>query len=199
MLLRQVAPHDEDRFALVQVGAGGQRVRPSIQRVQQRRNVAGPMMIDVVGPQHLARETLQVEIFFVAGVVGADHAELGPRCVRLLELLRHRRQRFRPGNRLQLAVLAHQRRLQTLAAVHEIEGIAALDTQELAVDARPVPVVAAYDLAVADPQRGLAAVGAMRADGADVFHLPRPRLVTIRPAGERTHRADVDAHAALVA
>ncbi len=39
----------------------------------------------------------------------------------------------------------------------------------------------------------------MRADGADVLHFPGPRLIAIRAAGERAHRADIDAHAALVA
>ncbi len=62
-----------------------------------------------------------------------------------------------------------------------------------------VAIVAADDLVVAHAQRGLAAVRAMRADGADVLHFPRPRLVAIDAAGERAHRADVDAHAALVA
>src|ERR1700719_1176387 len=39
----------------------------------------------------------------------------------------------------------------------------------------------------------------MRADGADVCHLPRTRLIAVRAAGERAYRADVDARAALVA
>src|SRR5262249_21318755 len=39
----------------------------------------------------------------------------------------------------------------------------------------------------------------MRADGADVFHLPGPRLVAVRAAGERAYRANIDARAALVA
>ena len=52
---------------------------------------------------------------------------------------------------------------------------------------------------VAHAERGLAAVRAVRADGADVVHLPGPRLVAVGAAGERAHRADVDAGAALVA
>src|ERR1039458_2240810 len=39
----------------------------------------------------------------------------------------------------------------------------------------------------------------MRADGAHVGHLPRTRLVAVGAAGERAHRADIDAGAALVA
>src|SRR5215472_15868296 len=39
----------------------------------------------------------------------------------------------------------------------------------------------------------------MRANSADVFHLPRPRLITIRTAGQCADRADIYAHSALVA
>src|SRR2546427_12617709 len=39
----------------------------------------------------------------------------------------------------------------------------------------------------------------MRADGADVLHLPRAGLVTIGATGQRAHGADVDAHPALFA
>src|ERR1019366_6028520 len=67
----------------------------------------------------------------------------------------------------------------------------------------PLAVVAAHDLhagvSAADAQRGFAAVAAMRADGADVFHLPGPGLVAIGTRGERADRADVNAHAALFA
>ena len=81
----------------------------------------------------------------------------------------------------------------------EIESVAALDAEELAVDAGAVAIVAADDLVVAHAERGLAAVRAMRADGADVLHLPGARLIAISAAGERAHGADIDAHAALVA
>ena len=87
--------------------------------------------------------------------------------------------------------------------VGEVEGVASLDAQEVAVDAALVAIVAAHNLhagiGAAHAQRGLAAVAAMRADGADVLHLPRPRLVAISAGGERADRADVDAHAALFA
>src|SRR6266849_1171860 len=39
----------------------------------------------------------------------------------------------------------------------------------------------------------------MRADGADVIHLPRPGLVAVGAAGERTHGANIDAGAAFIA
>src|SRR5689334_16824348 len=83
--------------------------------------------------------------------------------------------------------------------VVEIEPIAAFDTQELAVDAAAIAIVAADDTVVAYAQRGLAAVAAVRADRPDVFHLPRPRLVAVGPAGQRAHGANVDTRAAFVA
>ena len=99
----------------------------------------------------------------------------------------------------ELPVYPHQRRLKPLVAISEIERVAALDAQELAVDARAVAIVAADDHVVAHAERRLAAVRAVRADGADVVHLPGPRLVAIDAAGQRAHRADIDARAALVA
>src|ERR1700739_1350426 len=39
----------------------------------------------------------------------------------------------------------------------------------------------------------------MRADGGDVIHLPGARFVAVAAAGKSAHRADVDAHAALLA
>src|ERR1700692_4231341 len=81
----------------------------------------------------------------------------------------------------------------------EIECVAAFDAQEFAVDTRMIPVVPANNLVVAHAQRGLTPVRTVSADGADVLHLPRPRLIAISAAGERADRADVDAHAALIA
>src|ERR1700722_17746294 len=83
--------------------------------------------------------------------------------------------------------------------VVEIETVAALDAQKLAVDAGMVAVIAADNVVVARSQRGLAAVRAVRANSAHMGHFPRPRLIAIRAAAERAHRADVDTRAALVA
>ena len=87
--------------------------------------------------------------------------------------------------------------------MREVEGVASLDAQEFAVDTALVAIVAAHDLHAGvgppDAQRDLAAIAAMGADGADVVHLPWPRLVAIGAGGERADRADVNAHAALFA
>ena len=51
----------------------------------------------------------------------------------------------------------------------------------------------------AHAQRDLAAIPAVGANRGNVVRLPRPRLIAITPAGQRAHRANVDAHAALFA
>src|ERR1019366_4706629 len=95
------------------------------------------------------------------------------------------------------------RRAEALAVVGEVESIAALDAEEIAVDAALVAIVAAHDfhagIGAAHAESGLAAVAAMSADGADVLHFPRTRLVAIRSRSQRPDRTDVDAHAALFA
>src|SRR4029077_590170 len=79
------------------------------------------------------------------------------------------------------------------------EAVAALDAQELAVDTAAVAIVPANDLVVANTQRGAASVRAMGADGADVIHLPGPRLITVNAAGQRAHGTNIDTGSAFVA
>src|SRR5271165_539896 len=79
----------------------------------------------------------------------------------------------------------------------EIKAEAALHTKEFLVDAGKVAIVGAQDLVIAHAERGLATIRAMGADGRDILHLPRPRLVAIRAARERANRAYVDTHAAF--
>src|ERR1700675_1885050 len=105
-------------------------------------------------------------------------------------------ERFFPRRRRQLAIVANERRRETFFVVGKIEAVAALDAEKVIVDAALVAIVAANDLhpsiAAAHAQRGLAAVAAVRADGADMMHLPRTSLVAVRARGERADRADVD-------
>src|SRR3989442_1667490 len=84
---------------------------------------------------------------------------------------------------------SQQRGLETFRMIDEVKPVAALDAQELPVDAAAVAVVAADYLVVADAQCRPAAVGAMRANRADVVHLPGSRLVAVDAAGERADRA----------
>ena len=156
-------------------------------------------MIDIVGAEALAREFCQEEILFVGGVIRADHAELPLRALASLNFVETTSSALRPGNRLEAFFGPHHGRLQALGVLGEVEGVAALHAQELVVDAAAVAVVAANDLVVADTQSRLAAIGAMGADGADVFHFPGASLIAIGSAGERAYRANVDAGAAFVA
>jgi len=88
-------------------------------------------------------------------------------------------------------------------AFDKVEAKAALGAEEVAVDAAFVAIVGADDLRSivgrAHAESHFAAVGAVRADGGDVAHLPGTGLVSIAAAGERAHGAHVDAHAALLA
>ena len=163
-------------------------------------------MIDVVGAENRARKLLQQVVLFVGGPVGADDADgrAALAVADFFQLAGGQAQRMFPGRGFQLAFgIAHQRLGQALGAVDKVEAEAALGAEKVAVDAALVAVVGADNLravvGLAHAQRHLAAVGAMRANGGDVVHLPGPRLVAIAAAGQRAHRANVDAHAALLA
>src|SRR6202142_3700440 len=112
-------------------------------------------------------------------------------------------ERFFPRRRCELAVLADERRREALFVVGKIETVAPLDAEKVIVDAALVAIVAAnnFHAGIAAPhaERGLAAIGTMRANRPDVIHLPGARLVAIGPGCQRADRTDVDAHAALFA
>src|SRR6266542_4149927 len=112
-------------------------------------------MVDIVRPDYLPREFLQVVIFLVRCMVRADDPELSASLLCAAELHRDRVQCSRPGDRIELAVNSHQRRLQAVGVIVKIESIAALDAQKLAVDPRAVAIVPADDTVVADSKRGL--------------------------------------------
>src|ERR1017187_6682959 len=86
--------------------------------------------------------------------------------------------------------------------IPEIECVTAFVTEEVTVDSRLVPIIAANNFRPVrsrpNPERRLAAIAAVRANGGNVVHLPRPRLVAIGSAGQRAHRADIDTHPALL-
>src|SRR5271165_7152381 len=132
-------------------------------------------------------------------MVRPDDAELSAALLHLGKLRCHASQGLCPGGRLELPVDPDQRRRQAVRMRVEVERVASFDAEKLAIDARAVAIIGAYDLAVAQAQRRLASVRTMRADGAHMFHFPRPCLVTVSAAGQRAHRADVDAFSALVA
>src|SRR5690242_20256814 len=120
-------------------------------------------------PQHLARELLEVVVFLVGRVVGGENAGLAAQRFALLTFFGDGLERFRPGDRLEFALHAHERRLKAIWMIGEIETVAALHAEKLAVNAGAVAVIAADNLVIADAQRSLASVRAMRADRANVL------------------------------
>ena len=142
----------------------------------------------------------------VCGAVGADHADslAAAGVTDFAQLFAGVVERCLPANLGQLAIgLANEGLGQPFGVVGKVEGVAALDAEEISVDPALVAVVAANDLhafvGAAHAECGLAAVAAVGADGGDVVHLPWACLVAIGAGGERADRADVDAHAALFA
>src|SRR5581483_4467655 len=80
----------------------------------------------------------------------------------------------------------------------EIESIAALHAQELAVHAGMVAIIRSHDFAVADAECRFTAVRTMRTDRGGMPHLTGPRLITIGSTGQRADRANIDARSAFV-
>ena len=151
------------------------------------------------------RELLQQVIFFVGGAVRAHDPDRLPAMLlaRFLKALSDQPKRFFPGGWRQLPILANERLGQAVFTVGEIESVAALDAEEIAVDAALVAIVSPHDLhaalGAAHAESGLASVGAMGASGAYVVHLPGTRLIAISSRRECAHRTDVYAHAAFFA
>src|SRR5438270_7774307 len=173
--------------------------------LRECRIVRGTVMVDIVRAQYGTRELLQQIILFVRGAVRADHADriAALSVANLFEAIRHMINGLLPGDWNQFAVATNQRLRDAILRVSEVEGIAALDAEEVTVDAALIAIVAAHDLHAsgrpAHTQSRLTAVAAVGADGADVVHLPGTCLVTISSRGKCADRADVDAHAALFA
>src|SRR5437899_7423861 len=87
--------------------------------------------------------------------------------------------------------------------IGKIKSVTSLDAEEIAIDAALITIVSPHNfhagVGPANAQRGLAAIRAMRAGGADVLHFPRACLVAIRARGKRAYRTNINAHAALFA
>ena len=106
---------------------------------------------------------------------------------------------FFPGNREEFRAATNHGLLDALGMLGEIETEAAFDAEKIFVDAGEVAVVRAHNFVVANTESSFAAVRAVGANGGDVLHFPRARLVAIGAAGKRADRANVDAHAAFFA
>src|SRR6185312_4627258 len=130
----------------------------------------------------------------VRGTRRADHAKCFATVAitNLFELLSDYFKCFFPCGGNQTAVLLHERLHQPVFVIGKVERVTSLNTQEVAIHAALVAVVAANDLHAGirapDTQRGLASVCTVRARGADVLHLPWTRLVPVRTRSECAHR-----------
>ena len=105
------------------------------------------MVVDVVGADDRAGELLEEVVFLVGGAVGADDCD-GVGAALLAEVAEARAgegEGFVPGDGRELAVFADERRGEALDVVGEVEGVAALVAEEVAVHAGLVAVVAAHD------------------------------------------------------
>src|SRR4029077_16111692 len=89
-----------------------------------------------------------------------------------------------PGGGLKLAQRITDERLgESLGAVNEVESKATLGAEEVTVDSAFVAIVGANNfravVGLSNSQCHFASVGAVRANGGDVVHFPRTRLVAI--------------------
>src|SRR5579859_587136 len=104
-----------------------------------------------------------------------------------------------PACGLERAAFAHKRLANALGVGGEVVTKTSLGAQKFVVNSRMVAIIGAKDFVVANRERGLAAIGAMRARRAKVLHFPGARLIAIRAAGERADGADIDTRAAFFA
>ncbi len=159
------------------------------------------MVINVVRAKRRASQPLQQIVLFIRSAIRSDKSEglSAVSHVQFFQLGGGSLRGFFPGNGEELVALAQQRLLQAFRVPREIKTEPALYAQELFIDAGKVAVIGAQDLVIAHAQCGFATVRAVRADGRNILHFPRPRFVSIGAAGQCAHRANINAHPALFA
>ena len=112
ILLRHVVADQQNGRRVVDIRHRGERIlRSRAQRGGKPSVVRGAMVIEIVRAERDAREAVQQIIFFVRGVVRADHADGGGavRVVNLLQPARDFLERVFPAGGFELAVAANQR------------------------------------------------------------------------------------------
>src|SRR5207237_7386423 len=135
------------------------------------------------------RELLHQVVFLVGRARGADHADGASALLiaNFAELGRDQVKSFFPRGRFEPAILANKRLAQPVVRMREVEGVAALDAQEISIDAALVTIVAAHDLHAGfmppNAERGLAAIAAVGADRPNMIHLPGTRFVAVCTGG----------------
>ena len=154
--------------------------------------------VDVVGVEHRSHHLLE-GIQRLAGQPGRGQA--GTRLPMFQDRAQAPRdifQRMVPGRRLQVPVLAHHGLLQPVAGFDVIETVAALDAEQLLVDAGVRRGGDPDQATVAQAGGQHAAGAAVGADRIGLGQIPDAGLVTERGAHQRADRAGLDAVAAVI-
>ena len=206
VLLGGVVAEKQDGRRGLRVAQPGLPLAMSGERADKGGVVRGAVVIDVVGSEHGAGKLLQQVILFIGRAIGADHPDrlAAAALANLPQPDTGTLERLLPAGFGKLSIRAANERLgDPFGMIGKVKTVAPLDAEKAAVEAASVPVVAAQNLRsaghAAHPERGLAAIAAVGADGRDVVHLPGPRLVAVSAGGKRADGADVDAHTAFLA
>ena len=202
ILIRRIIPDQQHCLRLIQLLHREQGISgPVAKRRDQPGIIHGPVMVDVVRSKRRARHPLQQIILFIRSAVRTDESNriFSAGVVNRLQLCRCRLRRLFPRNGIKFVAFANHRLPNALRVRREIKTKAALHAQKIFVNSTQVAVIRTQNLVIAHAQRRLAAVRAMRANRGNIRHLPRPRFVTIRPARQRAHRTNINAHPAFFA
>src|SRR5579864_8917774 len=139
------------------------------------------MMIDVISSNRRSRNAPQKIVFFVRGPIGS----IEPNGIRpiLLVYRGHTRSRLFqslfPSRGLEPAAETDQGMIEPLGMAGEVEREPAFGTQKVAVVTGEIAIIDAQDFVIAHAERRLAAIGAVRAHGGDVLHLPRTCVIAV--------------------
>src|SRR5439155_17199847 len=130
-----------------------------------------------IGAQCGAGKLLKYVILFISGAVGTDDAN-GAAAFEIANLLQpfgYMLQRFLPGGGNEVPIPANQWLTQPAGMIEEIKSVAALDAEEITIDAAFVAVIAAHNIhtriGAAGAESGRASIATISADGANVLHL----------------------------
>ena len=152
ILLCDVVADQQHCRCVVDIRHRGQRIScPHSERGRKTGIVRSAVMVEIVRAERDAREAVQQIIFFVGGVVRANHADGSGavRGVRLFQPARDFLKRVFPAGGLELSIAADQRLADALGIRREVVSEAALGAEELAVDARVIAIIGAQNFVVA--------------------------------------------------
>src|SRR2546423_1367889 len=141
----RIIANEQDCRSIQDVAHGRGGIFFASKRRSKSREVGSAVMIDVVGLHHYAGKLLKQIIFFVGGAIRTDYTNrLSAIFVaNFFEPASHQFKCFFPRRRRQASVLANQRLGDAVFMIGEVESIAALDAEEISVDAALVAVIAA--------------------------------------------------------